>query len=113
VRRVSRALAGLQRGGKHPRVGTDRQRVLVIGKSAGDGDEIAGAVRLREWLRAPGRLAAFGRWLDPDLEDLGQLRLQIVFGMADTGTGAHHLNVARFGAALVAEIVLMGNRAFP
>ena len=109
--RVLRALAGFQRGGKHPRVGTDRQCVLVIGKSAGDGDEIAGAVRFRERFRAPGRLAALRLRFDPDLEDLGRLRLQIVFGVTDTGAGAHHLNVARFGAALVAEAVLMGDRA--
>src|ERR1700682_6728028 len=58
--RVFRALAGLQRGGEHPRVGPDRPRVLVTLKSAGDGDEIAGAIRLRERLGAPGRLPAVG-----------------------------------------------------
>ena len=31
--------------------------------------------------------------------------------MADAGAGAHHLDVAGLGAALVAEAVLMGDRA--
>ena len=110
--RIFRAFAGLQRGGEHARVGADRQRVLVVGKSAGDGDEVAGAIRLRKWLGAPGRLAALCRRLDPDLEDLGLGRLQIVLGMTHAGAGAHHLHVARFGAALVAETVLVSDRAF-
>ena len=37
---------------------------------------------------------------------------QIVLGVADAGAGAHHLHVARLGAALVAKDVLMGDRAF-
>ena len=50
------------------------------------------------------------RRLDPDLEDFGLGRLEIVFGVSYAGAGAHHLNVARFRAPLVAETVLMGNR---
>jgi len=67
---------------------------------------------LRKRFCAPGRLAAFGGRLDPDLEDFGLGRLQIVFGMTHAGSGAHHLHVAGFGAPLVAETVLMGDRAF-
>ena len=69
ARRIFRALAGLQRGGEHARVGADRQRVVVAVEAAGEGDELAGAVRLRERLGAPGRLAALRGRLDPDLED--------------------------------------------
>ena len=113
LRRILRALAGLQRGGEHPRIGPDRQRVLVAGKAARDGDELAvGPVRLRKGLCAPGRLAAMRIGLDPDLEDLGLGRLQIVLGMADAAARAHHLHVARFSAALVAKAVLMGDGAF-
>lgn len=32
--------------------------------------------------------------------------------MDDAGTGAHHLHVAGLGAALVAQAVLVGDRAF-
>ncbi|MCY1375910.1 hypothetical protein D9M69_633600 [compost metagenome] len=32
--------------------------------------------------------------------------------MCDPGAGTHDLNVARFGAAFVAEVVFVGNRAF-
>src|SRR3984893_953264 len=62
-------------------------------------------------------LAPQGGWtarpggLDPDLEDFCLGRLQIIFGVAYAGARAHHLHVARFGAALVAETVLMGDRA--
>ena len=74
--------------------------------------KLAGAVAFREGLGAPGRRAAAGRRLDPDLEERGRLRLEIVFGVADAGAGAHHLHVAGFGAALVAQAVLVGDRAF-
>src|ERR1700682_554716 len=56
--RILRAVAGLQRGGEYPCVGADRQRVLIVSESAGDGDEVAGAIRLRERLCTPGWLAA-------------------------------------------------------
>src|SRR6185437_10576583 len=80
-------------------------------KAARDGGEFSGAVRLRKWLGAPGRLAALRGRLDPDLEDPCLGRLQIVFGVADAAASAHHLHVARFGSALVAETVLMRDRA--
>src|SRR5262245_66116410 len=113
LRRIFSALAGFQRGGKHPRIGPDRLRVLVTGKAAGDGDELAiGAVPLRERLCAPGRLAAMRVWLDPDLENLRLCRLQIVFGVADAAARAHHLHVTRFSPALVTEAALLGDGAF-
>src|SRR4029077_12903811 len=37
---------------------------------------------------------------------------QIVFGVTYAGASAHHLHIARFGTALVAKTVLMGDRAF-
>ena len=40
LRCVFRALAGLQRGGEHPRIGPDRQRVLIACNAAGDGDSL-------------------------------------------------------------------------
>ena len=112
VGRIFRGLAGLQRGGEHARIGTDRQRVVITGNAGGDGHELAGAVPLRKRLRAPGRLAALRGRLDPDLEDLGRRRLQIVFGVPDARARAHHLHVTGLGAALVAERVLMGDRTF-
>ena len=65
----------------------------------------------REASRAPaGRHAAAVRH-DPDLEQPGRHLLQVVFGVHDAGAGVHHLHVARLGAALVAEVVAMGDRA--
>src|SRR5205085_7581991 len=109
---VFRGLASLQRRAQYPRHGADRQRLAVLLEAAGQGHETARAVLLREWLGAPAGLVAMPGRLDPDLEDLGRLRLQIVFGMADAGAGTHHLDVAGLGAALVAEAVLMGDRTF-
>ena len=48
---------------------------------------------------------------DRDLEKVGRLTLQIVFRVDDPGTRRHDLNVARFGAPLIAQIVAIGDRA--
>ena len=37
---------------------------------------------------------------------------QVVFGVPDTGAGAHHLDVSGFGSAFIAETVLVRHRAF-
>src|SRR5205823_5710801 len=54
------------------------------------------------------------RWLvglDPDLEQGRLLVLEIIFGVRDSGPGAHHLDVARGRAAFVTHRILVGNRA--
>src|SRR3546814_5920136 len=48
----------------------------------------------------------------PDLEDASLHILMIIFRMANAGSGRHHLHVARLRPALVAEAVLMADRAF-
>ena len=72
-----------------------------------------GTVALRERPGVPARLVAAPGRHDPDLEDRRRLGFEIVFRMADAAAGAHHLHVTRLGAALVAEAVLMGDRALP
>src|SRR5690606_22091531 len=47
------AFASLERGAKDARVGADRQRLVVIGKSACQGDEASGAPALGEGLGTP------------------------------------------------------------
>src|SRR5208282_5942385 len=69
-----------------------------------------GAVAVGEGLGAPARGLAAARRQYPDLKDPGDAGLQIVFRMTDAGSGTHHLHVAGYGAALVAEAVLMGDR---
>src|SRR6266446_1822705 len=49
------------------------------------------------------------RRYDPDLEDPGRPRLEIVFGVPDARSGSHHLHVACLGTTLVAEAVLVRN----
>src|SRR5258708_9260292 len=51
------------------------------------------------------------RRYDPDLEDPGRPRLEIVFGVPDARSGSHHLHVACLGTALVAEAVLVRDGA--
>ena len=75
-------------------------------------DETTVALGLRERFGAPARLVAAAVRDDPDLEDPGGLGFQVVLRMDDAGTGAHHLHVAGLGAALVAQAVLVGDRAF-
>jgi hypothetical protein len=60
-----------------------------------------------ETLGAPGRLTAFG-----GLIESGRFWSVEVYSESNAASGAHHLHVARFGTALVAERVLMRDRAF-
>src|SRR5690606_7013843 len=108
--RVLRAFAGLERGAEHARIRADRQRVVVALDAAGQGHEPARAPVLRERPRAPRRRLALAVGEDPDLEDPGHARLEVVLGVADAGARAHHLHVAGHGAALVAQAVLVGDR---
>jgi hypothetical protein len=108
---VFRRLAGLQGRARHSRISADRQGVVVVRPAGGQGHEASGAIGLGKRPRPPGRHAALVGGLDPDLEDPGGRRLEVVFRMADAGTCAHHLDVAGFGPALVAEAVLVADGA--
>src|SRR6516164_1752032 len=110
AQRVFGGLARLQRRAENPRIGADRQSVTVTRIAARQRDKTAGAVAFGKRLGAPARSLAAARRQDPDLEDPGRARLQIVLRMTDTGSGAHHLHVTGFGTAFVAEAVLMGDR---
>src|SRR6185437_5460294 len=72
----------------------------------------ARAFALRERSCAPRRRPAAFIGNDPDLEDPCGTRLHVVLGMGDAAAGAHHLHVARLGAAFVAEAVPVADRAF-
>src|SRR5690606_24890768 len=80
--------------------------------TACQGDETSGAPALGERLRTPGGRATLFVREDPDLEDPGDARLQVVFRVAHAAARAHHLHVAGFRAALVAQAVLVGDGAF-
>jgi hypothetical protein len=105
-------LARFQRRPQHPRVGADGQGVGVVLETAGQGDEAARPVALRERLGAPRRRTAPLVRLDPDLEQGRGFGFEIVFGVADARSGAHHLHITGFGAAFVAKAVLVGDGAF-
>ena len=105
------ALAGLEGRAEHAGVGADGQRIRVALVAAGQGDEAPGTIAPGERFRAPGRSLALAVGDDPDLEDARGAGLAVVFGVLDAGACAHHLDVAGFGAAMVAEVVLVGDRA--
>src|ERR1051325_1437535 len=109
--RVFDGFAGLEPGAQHPRSGADRQGLGVGAVAAGQRDQPPGAVGLRKWPGVPARRAAAAVRYDPDLEDPRRLGFAVVFGVADTGAGRHDLHVAGFGAALVAEAVLVADGA--
>src|SRR5579871_4392633 len=105
------AFAGLEGGAQDARIGADGKRVFVAGHAAGQDHKTARTVALWKRLGAPGRGAARLARLDPDLEDAGGFRLQIIFGMADAAARAHHLHVTGFGAAMIAHAVAMSDGA--
>ena len=106
-----RRLARCQGRAHHPRRRLDAQRVGVALEPARQGDEPGRAIGLGEFRRAPIGPRAGPVGLHPDLEEGRLLVLQIIFGMLDAGAGAHHLDVAGRGAALVAHRILVGDRA--
>jgi hypothetical protein len=114
AQRIVGAVAGVQGRRHDPRIGANGQGApaalgRVAFKARGQDHELTRPLALGKGLRAPaGGLAAPGR-LDPDLEYPGQFRLGVVFGVTNAGAGAHDLNIAGDGAALVAQAVLMGD----
>ena len=85
--------------------------MIVASLAAGQGHETF-TLAFRERLGAPGRRQAGFVGNDPDLEDLGRRRLQVVLAVGNPGAGAHDLYVTGFSAALVAKVVLVGNGPF-
>src|SRR5690606_37343885 len=108
---IGHAVPGLHRSAQQAGVGPDAKRFGVILITAGQNRQPAGTVAPGERLRPPAWGTAPRPRNDPDLEERGRFVLQIIFGVADAGARAHHLDVARFRAALVAKAVLMGDRA--
>ena len=100
--------------GRSSRIVQVRAEELGIGivrQARGEHFEPAIPAVLGERARTPaGGMSAAIRH-DPDLEQAALLVFQVVFGMADAGARAHHLDIARLGPALVAQAVLVGNRA--
>ena len=113
--RVGHALARLDRRSQHPGIGTDGQspfaRVVIVRHAARQRDEGTRARLLGELARAPAGLAAAGIGDDPDLEQRGGLVLEVELRVRDTRPCAHHLHVARFGAAFVAHRIAVRDRA--
>ena len=61
---------------------------------------------------APQRARASLARLKPDLKDLGPLVGRADLGVLNTGACAHHLHVAGFGPAFIAQAVAMRDIAF-
>ena len=96
-------------------IGADPQCALLkIGvETAGQHFERTGTVAPGKLLGIPARRAAFFLRLDPYLEQPGFLIAEIVFAVLDSGTCAHHLDIAGQGMAFIANRIAMGDRALP
>src|SRR3546814_2590756 len=68
-------------------------------------------VGLRKFALAPAGVAADAIGQDPDLEQRRFLVLEVEFAVGHAGARAHHLDIARRGAAAVAHRVAMADRA--
>src|SRR3546814_18264476 len=75
------------------------------------GHEPARTVGLRKLARAPAGIAAVTIGHDPDLEQRRFLILEVELAVRHAGAGAHHLDVARCGAAGIAHRVAVAARA--
>src|SRR5690606_3483996 len=69
------------------------------------------AAVFRKGARAPVRRASSLVWNDPDLEDSGGPIFKIVFRVRYSAARRHDLHVTRLGAALIAHVVAMRDRA--
>src|SRR3546814_20530151 len=74
-------------------------RIFVALDPARQGHELARTVGLGELARAPAGIAALAIGDDPDLEQRRFLILEVELAVRHAGAGAHHLDVARRGAA--------------
>src|SRR5689334_9208437 len=109
---IGGGLACFEVHAENTRIRTYRQGAVLAGLTTCERHECPRAVALWKGLRSPRRLSATSRWQNPNLKDFCHDGFEIVLGVPDSGTCAHHLNVARFGPALVAEAIPMRDRAF-
>ncbi len=93
-------------------VGADRQCVAIAVHARGERHQASGAVLLGKRPRVPARRFPETVGKNPYLEQRRMLLFAIHFRMLDSRARTHHLHVAGFGAAFVAQAVAMGDRAF-
>jgi hypothetical protein len=118
VQAVGHALSGGQGRPQDRRVLVDGQRArrslgLIAAAIAarGECDQGAAPVLFGKLALCPARRQAGPSRFDPDLEDARRLGLQVELRMQDAGAGRHDLDVADLGAAAVAQVVLVADRA--
>ena len=107
---IGQPLPRFQHRAENPRIGPYLERV-GLAKTTRQQLPRAGAVIARKRLHVPAWRTAPRARLDPDLEQRRRVVLAIIFGMLDAGACAHHLDIARAGPSLVAQRILVGNRA--
>ena len=110
-RRVGEAGSGKQGCAQNLGIGTDRQRIAVGRISARQHDEAPCPIRFWETATAPTRRPAALTGQQPDLKKLELVGAVIVLRMADSGSCAHHLDVARPCAADVARTIFVRDDA--
>jgi hypothetical protein len=110
-RRVGKAGSGKQGRAQNLGIGTDRQRIAVARISARQHNEAPCPIRFWEIATAPTRRPAALTGQQPDLKKLELVGAAIVLRMADSGSCAHHLDVARPCPADVARAIFVRDDA--
>jgi len=111
--RVGKCGPGMKRCTQDPRVGADQEGLGIPRIPGCKLDEASGAIRLREFAAVPARRPSALAWKQPELEKLEGAFVAIVFGMTDSGAGAHDLDIASNGPTDVAGAIFMRDRALP
>jgi hypothetical protein len=102
---------GKERRAQDPRVRADHKGLRILGISTRQLNKSSGAIRLGEFSAVPARCPARLTRKQPYLEELEGGFIAIVFGVTDSGSGTHDLNVASHGPTDVAAAIFMRDRA--
>src|ERR1700722_8052585 len=111
IRRVGEDGPGNQRRAHDASIGAYKQRLRGLRLPACQLDETSRPICFRKLAAVPAGRPAALTGKQPDLEELQRILIAIVLGMPDPGSGTYDLDVARYGAANIADAILMGDRA--
>jgi len=111
IQLVAKPLAGSHGCAHNPGVGPYVQCFAIIVETAGQGDETPRAICFWKGPIAPAGAPSRGAGMEPDLENFGRGCFGVFFHVLDTGSGAHHLDIAGHGSSLIAETVTMRDRS--
>ena len=112
-RHVAKAGPRKERCAQDSRISADQQRLGILWIPARQFDETSRAIRFGKFAAVPARRPTAVAGQQPDLEELEGILVAVVFGMTDSGSGAHDLDVASNCPTDVAGTIFVGDRALP